>query len=141
MIAREEAQRLLDSVELHRALGLDLIELDERRALFSFAPPPLARERQSNGVHGGAIAAALDTAACFALIARVGADCSTLDLRVDYLRPALDDAFEVVGEVVRAGKRFGWAQATLRTLAGRDVASARGAFAWSPPVDVGGDAG
>ena len=129
-MTRDEAQALLDAVEIHRALGLELTEWDDGAVQFRFAPPDLARERSSRGVHGGAIATALDTAACFAVMARIGADCSTIDLRLDYVRPALDDAFRVTGSVLRAGKRLGWGEAVMETLDGRLVASARGTFTW-----------
>lgn len=129
-MTREEAQALLDAVEIHRAVGLELTEWGEGEVAFRFGPPKLVRERASGGVHGGAIATALDTAACFALIARIGTDCSTVDLRIDYVRPALDAEFAVRGTVLRAGKRLGWGDATLTTLDGRLVASARGTFTW-----------
>jgi uncharacterized protein (TIGR00369 family) len=129
-MTRDEAQALLDGVAIHRAVGLDLVDWRDGEVAFRFAPPDLVRERVGGGVHGGAIATALDTAACFALIARTGHDCSTVDLRVDYVRPALDEEFTVTATVLRAGKRIGWGDAALTTLDGRLVASARGTFTW-----------
>lgn len=124
---REDAARLLAEVPLHEAVGLELVEWGEASVVFRFAPPALARA-PGGGVHGGALATALDTAACFAVMAATRADCTTVDLRIDYLRPALDAEFRVRAKVLRAGRRFAWADAELETLEGRLVATARGTF-------------
>jgi uncharacterized protein (TIGR00369 family) len=125
---RAEAEELLAQVELHRALGLELAEWGEGEVLFRFAPGAFARA--GSVVHGGALVVALDTAACFALISVTGVDCSTVDLRTDFLRPAADPTFLVRASVLRAGKRLGWADATLTGAQGRPLATARGTFAW-----------
>lgn len=126
----DEARALLDAVELHRMLGITLIEWAEGEVTFGFAPPGFSRAPDGGAVHGGAIVTALDTTACFALISAVGADCATIDLRTDFLRPAVDDEMLVSGTVVRAGRRFGCADATLTDRDGRALASARGTFTW-----------
>ena len=130
-MTKAEAEALLASVELHAALGLSLREWGEGEVTFGFVPPAFARAPGLGAVHGGAIATALDTAACFALISAVGVDCSTIDLRTDFLRPAVDAELLVTGSVVRAGRRFGCADATLRTGEGRSLAVARGTFTWT----------
>jgi uncharacterized protein (TIGR00369 family) len=127
---REDAERLLADAPFHAALGLELLEWGEGSIALRFRPPSLVRSPESNGVHGGALMTALDTAACFAVIASVGVDCTTVDLRADFLRPALDEEFRVEGTVLRAGRRFAWADATIGTLEGRLVATARGTFTW-----------
>jgi uncharacterized protein (TIGR00369 family) len=129
-MTRDEAEALLASVELHRLLGLSLLDWGEGSVTLGFAPPSLARAAGGGPVHGGAIATALDTTACFALISAVGVDCSTIDLRTDFLRPAVDDELLVTGSVIRAGRRFGCAEATLSTGDGRALATARGTFTW-----------
>jgi uncharacterized protein (TIGR00369 family) len=129
-LSREDAERLLDECPLHAAIGLELMDWTPGRAIFRFNPPALVRTGDAGVVHGGALATALDVAACFAAIAGVGHDCSTVDLRTDFLRPALDPAFEVEGELRRGGRRMAWADSSLKTLDGRLLASARGVFTW-----------
>ena len=129
-LTREDAERLLDGCELHSRLGLRLVEWAYGRVSFDFEPPAFARSRDGPAVHGGAIATALDTAACFAAIAAVGVDCTTIDLRTDFLRPAADAALSVRGTLLRAGRRFAWADATLSTLEGTPLATGRGTFTW-----------
>lgn len=73
-----------------------------------------------NRVHGGVISAGLDVLAGLAVMAALGARhmdepvpqrlarfarVSTIDLRVDYLRPAISEHFELHAEVLRIGSR------------------------------------
>jgi uncharacterized protein (TIGR00369 family) len=125
---RQTAENLLAECELHALIGLELSEWSEGLVVFRFAPPPSVRHE--GGVHGGALSTALDTAATFALISSIDADASTVDLRVDFMRPALDAEFRVEGRTKRAGRRLGWADAELTNAEGRLIAVARGTFAW-----------
>ena len=127
---RAEAERLLATCALHVYLGLELVEWDEGRVAFRFVPPAIARTGEGTPLHGGALAAVLDTAATFAVISSIGQDASTVDLRVDFLRPALDPELRVEGRTTRAGRRFAFADATVTAADGRLVASGRGTFTW-----------
>ena len=129
-LSREAAEQLLLSCPLHAAIGLELLEWESGRARFTFTPPALVRAGEPGIVHGGALATALDVASCFAAIAETGHDCSTVDLRTDYLRPAVDPSFDLEGKLRRAGRRLAWADAAVTTLDGRLVATARGVFTW-----------
>lgn len=128
-MTKEEAEALLATCGLHAFLGLELLEFEPGLARFRFAPPEIARGLEG-GLHGGALATALDTAATFAIISSVGHDASTVDLRLDYLRPALGPEFLIEAVTLRAGRRLGWADATASTHEGRTVATARGIFTW-----------
>ena len=127
---REEAERLLGMCAFHEDLGLRLVDWEHGRVRFSFRPPAWVRSGDQGVIHGGALATALDTAACFAVIAAVGADCSTVDLRTDFMRPASAEELAVTGTLLRAGRRFGWADAAVVAPDGKVVATARGTFTW-----------
>jgi uncharacterized protein (TIGR00369 family) len=129
-MTRDEVQALLDTCELHALLGLDLVEFETGRVQLRFAPPPSVRGGDGTAMHGGALATALDTAATLAVISSVGTDATTVDLRLDFLRPALDPQLTVEGVTSRAGRRFASADATAYTPNGRIVATARGTFTW-----------
>ena len=73
-----------------------------------------------NRLHGGVISAGLDAMAGLAVMAAIGArhmdeapmqrlhrfgKLGTIDLRVDYLRPAIGEHFELRAEVMRLGSR------------------------------------
>ncbi len=129
-MTREEFQALLDATELHRMVGLAVESWDDNEIAFSLAPPAGVRDPRTGGVHGGVLATAIDTAAGFAATLASGYDIATVDLRIDYIRPALDPEFRVVGRPIRSGARFGWADATVSTLEDRAVALGRGIFTW-----------
>ena len=129
-ITRAEAEGMLASSDVHVRLGLEFVKWGSEGVALRFRPEAWVRDPATGAVHGGILATALDTAACFAAIAAAGVDCSTLDLRCDYLRPALDEEFIVHGTPLRTGKRLAWADATISTLGGRVVAAGRGTFVW-----------
>lgn len=75
-------------------------------------------------VHGGVLATLMDTAAAFALISASDHDWSTVDLRVDYLRPVLSPRIWVEAEAVQVGRTLG--RATCRLGAATEPAAALG---------------
>jgi uncharacterized protein (TIGR00369 family) len=64
-------------------------------------------------VHGGALAVVLDAAATLVLVHVTGADWSTVDFRVDYLRPVLTGPLVVRAVPDHVGRRIGRASAVL----------------------------
>jgi uncharacterized protein (TIGR00369 family) len=125
-----ELQRLLDTTPLHRALGLRVASVgDAGVVLRAEAGPAHLVEDGAGYLHGGVVATVLDSAATFALIAATGTDWSTVDLRVDYLRPVPAGVLEIRGSAVQIGRRLGRARAEVRAAgAGPVLASATGTF-------------
>jgi uncharacterized protein (TIGR00369 family) len=124
----EELQRLLDASPIHGALGMRALAAQEG-VVFETAPTDEHSVDGGEFLHGGIVATLLDTAATFALIDATGTDWSTVDLRIDYLRPAPVAPLEVRGLVLHAGRRFGRAKAELADPGtGRVLAAAVGAF-------------
>lgn len=71
-------------------------------------------------VHGGVLSALIDTAgglACFSMLGGHEDRVSTVDLRVDYLRPSAGDDFFCHASVVRMGNRV--AVARMEVTAGQ----------------------
>ncbi len=125
-----ELQRLLDSTPVHRALGLRVTNAgDHQVVLQAEAGPEHLVEDGAEYLHGGVVATMLDAAATFALIGATDTDWSTVDLRVDYLRPVPAGPLQIRGNAIQIGKRLG--RATAELLAGGAepvVASATGTF-------------
>ncbi|WP_034914225.1 MULTISPECIES: PaaI family thioesterase [Erwinia] len=79
-------------------------------------------------IHGGILAALVDLTADWALVAWAGKGVPTLDMRVDYHRPARGD-LRVKGKVLKVGKQFSSAEAWVYDSEDRLVASGRGLYA------------
>lgn len=81
----------VDVVPHNRALGLELVELGDGRARFRLPwDPKLVGDPRTGVLHGGAITSMMD-ACCGAAVFMALMEptpIATLDLRIDYLRPA-----------------------------------------------------
>ena len=74
-----------------QSLGMQLVELGEGMAIISMPYDPRLIGDPSTGVlHGGAISALMDTASGASVMCHPSAPLATftLDLRIDYMRPA-----------------------------------------------------
>ncbi|ATA23421.1 phenylacetic acid degradation protein [Brenneria goodwinii] len=78
--------------------------------------------------HGGILAALIDLTADWALVFFTGRGVPTLNLHVDYHRPARGD-LTARGRVIKTGKQVSCAEAELYDGEGRLVASGRGLYA------------
>lgn len=115
---------------MHRALRLRAVRAgDDGLVLAARAGDEHLGADGQPFLHGGVVATLLDTAATFALIAASGVDWSTVDLRLDYLRPVPAGELETRSHVVHAGRRLGRARAEL-VVPGTDrvLAAAAGTF-------------
>ena len=114
----------------HRLLGLHMTKAAEGEVVvrMPFRDDLLAGDDESGHyIHGGAIASLIDTAADFAVIASVGRDVPTIDLRVDYLRAARG-TLVATARTRKAGRSVAVADVEVTDDAGRLVAVGRGVF-------------
>lgn len=96
-----------------------------------------------NRVHGGVVSAALDALAGLAVMAAIGArhmdetpaqrlhrfaKLGTIDLRVDYLRPAIGAYFELQAEVLRLGSRVASTRMEFFGADGKLLSTGAGAY-------------
>ena len=94
-------------------------------------------------VHGGVISAALDAMGCLAVMAAIGArhmdesvaarlhrfgKLGTIDLRIDYLRPAIGEFFTMKAEVLRLGSRVASTRMEFHGPDGKLLAAGSGAY-------------
>jgi uncharacterized protein (TIGR00369 family) len=79
--------------------------------------------------HGGILAALVDLTADWALVSYTGRGVPTIDLRVDYHRPALRGNMRATGKVVKVGSQFSVAEAQVYDSENKLVASGRGVYA------------
>jgi uncharacterized protein (TIGR00369 family) len=89
-------------------------------------------------LHGGVIGAVADAAggiAIWSMLENAASRVSTVDLRIDYLRPGKQEKLMAVATVLRTGPRLGWADIRL-FHPGKEsdlVASARGVYTIKAP--------
>jgi uncharacterized protein (TIGR00369 family) len=82
----------------------------------------------SGQFHGGVIASLIDIAGDFALIAVLGYGVPTINLRIDYLRPALNNDLLATARVRRAGRSIGVVDIEVTDTADRLIALGRGCY-------------
>lgn len=80
--------------------------------------------------HGGVIAGLIDLTAHAAVAVKIGRMAPTVDLRIDYMRPATADLL-ARGSVRRAGRTLAVADVEVSDASGKIVALGRGTFSTS----------
>jgi uncharacterized protein (TIGR00369 family) len=105
--------------------------------------PELVGHFSYNRLHGGVISAGLDAMAGLACMAAIGARhmdetpaqrlhrfgrLGTIDLRIDYLRPAIGERFELKAQVLRLGSRVANTRMEFHGADGELLASGAAAY-------------
>jgi uncharacterized protein (TIGR00369 family) len=111
--AKQLAKAFEDYIPFNRFLGLRCLEVEDGHARVELPfRPELVGNPEIPALHGGAISATLDTTGGLAVWSKARPDdrVSTIDLRIDYLRPGRADPFIAVAKVVRLGNRVGVAE-------------------------------
>lgn len=105
--------------------------------------PELVGHFAYHRIHGGVISAALDAMGSLAVLAALGAKHmdevpakrlerfarhSTIDLRIDFLRPGIGEQFTIHAEAVRVGARVGNARMEFRAADGKLLSTGTAAY-------------
>lgn len=90
--------------------------------------PDFNRRLDSEGVHGGVLAALVDIAGHAAVAARLRHGVATVDLRIDYLRPAAGTELRATATLIKLGRTIGNVDVRIDDDRDRTVAIGRVAF-------------
>ena len=131
-------------VAFNRTLGLELTSFDPAAPSGRIRmKPELIGHFLQQRLHGGAISALMDAIGGFAVMLALGArhrdeapevrilrfaKVGTIDLRVDYLRPATGPFFDATAQVLRLGSRIASTRMELADSSGTLVAAGAAAF-------------
>jgi uncharacterized protein (TIGR00369 family) len=119
-------QARLQRSSFNEWLGLELVSWDAAGITLAMrCRPEILGHKKLGALHGGIVAALVDTGCSMAVVARTGESVFTVDLRVDFLRPATADAYRVRAEVLRLGRTLATVDARVTTVDDRLVASGR----------------
>jgi len=130
-LTRDEVQAIFDRSPFIGWLGLKVSALDHERkeiTLLMGMRPELERRPGSRQFHGGPIAALIDIAGDFAIGMLVGGGVPTINLRTDYLRPALGESLTAVARVRRASRTLAVVDIEVSDDKGNLVALGRGTY-------------
>jgi len=124
-------QIMAEAIPFNKLLGMRCESL-ERGLVRSLVPfrPELIGDATRPALHGGVLSALADAtcgAAVFTLL-RPGDSCSTIDLRLDYLRPGREQDIRCEARVLRLGGQVAVTEARLYQDSGADIAVAKGVF-------------
>jgi uncharacterized protein (TIGR00369 family) len=133
-----------EKIVFNRVLGLKIVTLAATGATGRIAmKPELVGHFSHNRVHGGVISAGLDAMGGLAVMAAIGArhidepplqrlqrfaKLGTIDLRVDYLRPAVSEHLELQAEVLRLGSRVASVRMECRSASGELLSTGAAAY-------------
>jgi uncharacterized protein (TIGR00369 family) len=124
----------VDRSPFHRLLGLELVGAGDGTVEMRLPwRDELGRADDSDWYHGGVISALIDIAGDYAIASKLGRAVATIDLRVDYLRPARRGELRARARAVKIGRTVGVADVELHDAQGALVAVGRCAYATAGP--------
>ncbi len=131
-LSREQIQQRFDRSPFISTLGLHVLSLDYDKSELTVEmalQPSFERSAGSKQFHGGPIAALIDTVGDFAIGMMLGGGVPTINIRIDYLKPAVGDALVAVARVRRAGRTVTVVDIDVTNPKGEPVAIGRGTYA------------
>jgi len=124
-------QEILDASPFIASLGLKVVSVDHAKGEISMQmplKPEFERRRGTRQFHGGPIAAFIDVVGDYAIGMLVGGGVPTINLRIDYLRPAIGQSITGIGRMRRQGRTVALVDIEITDEGGKLVAVGRGTY-------------
>ena len=131
----EQIQSIFDASPFLGFLRLRVVTLDHDAGTLTVSMPmrPEFERRLGTGqFHGGAIAAFVDVVGDFAIGMTVGGGVPTINVRIDYLRPAVGGVLTGTARVRRAGRTVALVDVNVYDEQRALVAVGRGTYSPQP---------
>lgn len=120
---REAIARGEQPVPLANLLGFRAVEVDAGRCVMELDAGP-EHGNIIGTLHGGVLATLADSAmgVAFAATLEAGERCTTVELRINFLRPFDQGRIRAVAQVIRRGRNLGYQECDLLDEAGQLLA-------------------
>lgn len=132
-LTREAIQADMDACPAIAALGMKVTLVEGEKEPVVELRMPLSdasrRSRDEEQFHGGAIASLADTAGDYAVAAAVGGGVPTINMRIDFLRPAAGAELRALARVRRIGRTVAIVDVEITDLNKRVCALGRATYA------------
>ncbi len=133
-ITVERVQSMITRAPYHQWLGLKVTAVhDDGIELTATWREEWVVNPDRRDTHGGILAALVDLAADWAMVKKTGRGVPTIDMRVDYHAAAMPGDLTARGKVVKMGRQFSVAEASVFDADGKLLASGRGTYFTAPP--------
>ncbi len=130
-LSAEDIQTMFDRSPYISTLGLEVLSADYETSELKVRMklvPAFERSLGTKQFHGGPIAAFIDSIGDFAIGMMIGGGVPTINIRVDYLKPAVGDALTGTARVRRAGRTVAIVDIDVFDEKGALVAIGRGTY-------------
>lgn len=130
-LSAADIQGHFDASPFMSFLGLQVAAVDHERAELTVTMPMRPEIERRGGTaqfHGGPIAAFIDCVGDFAVALVVGGGVPTINIRIDYLKPAVGKSVTATARVRRAGRTVTVVDIDVHDEANALVAVGRGTY-------------
>jgi len=131
MLSIDMIQAVMDTSPFIELCGMKATKSDEERQTLEIEmlrKPELERAKDAGQFHGGAIGSLIDTAGTLALAMVLQNGVPTINVRTDFLRPAITESLRAVAMVRKVGRTVGVVDVDVFDASGKLVAVGRGTF-------------
>lgn len=125
----ESFQRSLDISPFQRWLGLQVEQVEDGRLTIGVDwRDEFVSHPQYRTMHGGILASLIDLGGLYAILTTGATATATVDLRVDYHRPASGERVRSVSQIIKLGSKVSSAGTEIYGASGQLLASGRGVY-------------